>query len=88
MNITFTIVTETLRAVLYLTLFMDVSSRMMFWFGAENTLTGSFLRLVSDMISAPFRRLLSRAVARHPSVDMIPGILGTAVIAAIAFSIP
>ena len=88
MSLAFSTVTQTLRAVCYLTLFMDISARMMFWFGAENTATGSLLRSVSEFISYPFRRVLRRAVERHPSLEMLPGLIATALVFIIAESIP
>ena len=82
------IFTETLRAVCNLTLFFDISARLMFWFGAEHTGTGEFLRSVSDLISFPFRKLLSKFVLRHPFFEGLPGMCGTALIYTVMALLP
>lgn len=82
------VLTETLRTVCNLTLFFDIFARITYWFGAENTRTGAFLRSVSDMISYPFSRILSRFVQRHPFFDRLPYALGTVFVFLILLLLP
>ena len=80
--------TETLRAVCQLTLFFDIFARITYWFGAEDTRTGLFLRSVSDMISFPFRRIFYKFVQRHPFLDGLPGTCGTVLVFLIMALLP
>ena len=88
MNAFFYVFTETLRSICYLTLFLDISSRVLIWFGAERTFTGSLLTSVSDMLAFPFRRLLKGFTDRHPFFERLPWLCGTVFIYLLAESIP
>jgi hypothetical protein len=88
MEISAYVFTETLRVVCNLTLFFDIFARLTYWFGAENTGTGAFLRSVSDMISYPFARLLSKFVERHPFFDRLPNTCGTLLVFMILLLLP
>lgn len=88
MNGFFFVLTETLRTLCYLTLFLDISSRVMVWFGADRTYTGVLLTAVSDMLAFPFRRLLKRFTDRYPFFDRLPWLCGTVFIYLLAESIP
>jgi len=79
---------EMLRAVCYLTLLFDIFARITVWFGVEEMLIGYFLRSVSDMISFPFRRLLSAFVLRHPFLDGLPRLCGTVFVFLVASLLP
>ena len=88
MEISAYVFTETLRAVCNLTLFFDIFARITYWFGAENTKTGAFLRSVSDMISFPFVKLLAKFTRRHPFFDRLPYTLGTVFVFLILLLLP
>jgi hypothetical protein len=88
MELTVYVFTETLRAVCQLTLFFDIFARITYWFGAEDTRTGVFLRSVSDMISFPFRRIFHKFIQRHPFFEGMPGACGTVFVFLILLLLP
>ena len=79
---------ETLRSVCYLTLFFDIFARIIYWFGAEYTQTGEFLRRVSELISFPFKRLLLNFTLRHPFFEGLPNACGTVFVFLLAELLP
>ena len=79
---------ETLKGILYLILFLDLSSRIMPWIGAEDTDAGRAVRSLSELISFPFVRLMKGFTDRHPFFDRAPQALGTVLIYILAVSVP
>ena len=88
MEISAYVFSETVRSVCYLTLILDIFSRITYWVGAEDTRTGEFLRSVSDMISFPFRSLMAKFILRHPFFEPFPRMLGTVFVFLIAELLP
>ena len=82
------LISETLKTTLYLILFLDLSSRIMPWLGAEDTNAGRAVGLLSDFISFPFSKLLKRFTDRHPFFDRMPQAMGTVLIYFLAVSVP
>jgi len=82
------IFSEALKAVLYLLLFLDLSSRIMPWIGAEDTNAGRALDSLSEFISFPFTKLMKRFTDRYPLLDRVPQAMGTVLIYILAVSVP
>lgn len=78
------VLASVLRSVCYFILFLDIYSRVLPWFGAENTFTGRCLRVVSNILSYPFRVILKGFTDRHPTAVDIPALLGSVFILLVA----
>ena len=87
--LTATLLSETLRLLLQVTLVLLVVARLLPWVeGLEQTAPGRFLKSIEELLCFPLRRLLCRFTERYPTALDLPFVLTALLLLVLSISLP